>query len=383
MGGKHRKIDVLIKNLLSNGDKFGWELESTVLREKIPKHGEEINDIRKAFYYALNKLLENEEIKIIKYKPRGLIKQSFSPHSFQFTLSERLTRPGIKELLNDMDKNIDSYREIRELFKEKLSHLYDFEDKKWDYLKTWIFSATPHQITNLLGTTYDLKKIENELNKMDPEQKQALYSVKNLKEGQKPNEMEKYIFTLFNSRLGDEYHIALLLEHFSRYSDKKNMRLWFYPCAPEDYDNLLPDYDYLPDTFLPDEVRPKPNTPQEERTLTLNGTIDIMLYNYYQVDIDGVWSKDLALSFAGFYPPHRTFEDNLDLAFEYTMDIMSLYTENDQKLFNNILAKALSDEPRSIQVLLKFWKKMEKLSYDDRLTQILGILSKSPNRFPF
>lgn len=246
MGGKHRKIDVLIKNLLSNGDKFGWELESTVLSEKIPKHGEEINDIRKAFYYALNKLLENEKIKIIDYKPRGLIKQSFSPHSFLFTLSERLTRPDIKELLNNMDKNIDSYRKIRELFKEKLSHLYDFEDEKWDYLKTWIFHATPQQITNFLGTTYDLKKIENKLNNMNFEQKQALYSVKNLKEGQKPNEMEKYIFTLFNNRLKDEYHVALLLEHLSRYSDKENMRLWFYPCTPEEYNNLLTEHNYLP-----------------------------------------------------------------------------------------------------------------------------------------
>ncbi len=383
MGGKHRKIDVLIKNLLSDGDKFGWELESTVLSKKIPKNGEEINDIRKAFYYALNKLLENEKIKIIDYKPRGLIKQSFSPHSFLFTLSERLTRPDIKELLNNMDKNIDSYRKIRELFKEKLSHLYDFEDEKWDYLKTWIFHATPQQITNFLGTTYDLKNIENKLNNMNFEQKQALYSVKNLKKGQKPNEMEKYIFTLFNNRLKDEYHVALLLEHLSRYSDKENMRLWFYPCTPEEYDNLLTEHNYLPDALLPDEVGPKLDTPQEERTFPLNGTIDIMLYNYYQVDVDGIWSKDLALSFAGFYPTHRTFGDNLDLAFEYTMDIMSLYTENDQKIFNNILAKSLSDEPGSLQVLSKFWKKMEKISYDNRLTQILGILSKSPNRFPY
>jgi len=39
---------------------------------------------------------------------------------------------------------------------------------------------------------------------MNFEQKQALYSLKNLKEGQKPNKMEKYIFTLFNNRLKDE-----------------------------------------------------------------------------------------------------------------------------------------------------------------------------------
>jgi hypothetical protein len=77
------------------------------------------------------------------------------------------------------------------LFKEKLSHLYDFEDEKWDYLKTWIFHTTPQQITNFLGTTYDLKKIENKLNNMNFEQKQALHSLKNLKEGQKPNKMEK------------------------------------------------------------------------------------------------------------------------------------------------------------------------------------------------
>jgi hypothetical protein len=120
LGGRHHKIDEFIKKELLNEDKLGWELEKSVIKEKSPENPEETREIRKSFYYALNKLLENDKIEIIGYEKRGKVKQSFSAHSFLFSLSERLSYPQAKNFLKNFDSDDDKTRsQLTNVFKRK------------------------------------------------------------------------------------------------------------------------------------------------------------------------------------------------------------------------------------------------------------------------
>jgi hypothetical protein len=52
------------------------------------------------------------------------------------------------------------------------------------------------------------------------------------------------------------------------------------------------------------------------------------------------------------------------------------YPDEKKIILMGILAKALSDEPGSIQVFAEFFKNINAVNYPERLSNILGIVSK-------
>lgn len=372
MGRKGYEIPKMIENELMNGPKSGNELKKIIiekLEDKYPRYP------NKTFDEGLIKLLEEEKIKIVGYdskKDYRKSKQNFKSDPLILDSSKRITRPKIKKLLLQMNEDDESYQKIREHFKARLKDFDNIQIERWDYLKTWIFYATPKQIKNFLKTAYDVDEIENKLKNLD-DKEEALFSFIRKKKGEKVTEAEKTVFELFHSSYRD-LRLPALLKTLSKYPDEENVRIWFYPFLPEDFKKINTLFPNLPDSTEFDP-KPQPDTPNDKRIITLDTALELFISCHYEVDFRGEWDKEQALLYARFgYPPMKTIFP--DKQFEKVVDIMSTYPKEDRDILIEVLAKALSDEIGSKSVFWTFFQKVRFIDYDKRLTKVLGVISE-------
>jgi hypothetical protein len=325
----------------------------------------------RAFFRAFNKLLDSEIIEVVRYdsdvKRSPIQEFNFEPIFVKY--SERLTRPDIKDLLNKMNDDNTSYEKIRGRFMKKLEESDVFGQVMRDYLFSRVFSASPDEIWEMVSGNENLKDIYDiydDLN--DEEKKKLLYFGKDdywvLR--------NKDLFSKFEKKgkplhTGFRCSVGALFSLIAKYNGE-NVKIWFYPLSPERFNSNMELY--------PTET---------EKLIEIYSREDLQddyfnLYFFNIVDKKGEWNKHDAI-YKNEYKPFGTFRSP-DTAFEYAIDIIFSYPEDQKRAIMEILAKALSDEPGSLQLFMEFYRSIETVNYRDRLLKIFGVFSRNLDKDP-
>jgi hypothetical protein len=393
----------LIEKELKNGVNTGKKLKTIVinkLNSKIPKN------FQKAYDYALIKLLEDEKIKIVGYDPsldHRKTKQAFKSDPIIFDSSSRLTRPDIQKLLEEMYSNNESYQRVRELFKGKLGDLELFYSKRWSILEYGTFSVTTDEIIDIASYFGFYEAVEDMISDLSEGHKKAfleywygdsekanddfvsdidnsieeiineIQSQREDKEKERPvKNVDDFFYDDDEDSEDDTYEedsydmydveemvkeMVRILILLNKYEKRKRCKVWIYPVYKFEFNDIW---------YNMDEI-------STHRLLTTM----IFIEPTYHLEVDeyGFWNEERALNNGGFENPYKKIE-NHDSQFEQMVDIISTYPDEERIILISILAKSLSNEPGSIQVFAEFYKKMNSVSYPERLNNVLGIVSK-------
>lgn len=137
MGRTGYGIDKMIINELENGEKTGKDLEIAIVNKVRKGTEKRYEEVRKNFYYNLNKLLEDKKriVEITGYKPIGSIEHSFKHDGFIFELI-KTDYDYIRTLLDklecsDFEEIKKSRIKLQGLFKRKFEQ---YETQRVNYL---------------------------------------------------------------------------------------------------------------------------------------------------------------------------------------------------------------------------------------------------------
>lgn len=373
MGAKGYEIDRIIIKILKNGQKSGKELQSSVKKElslKFPLN------FKKTFDQALIKLVECEDVKIVGYDPSAddrKAKQSFKSDPIVFDLSERLTRPKIQNQLNEMYKNDEAYQAIKKLFKKRLIELSAFEKDRWDRLKHSASYLTSDGIKNILSRSYDLNKIENIIRSLPKKERDEIKEyylylrgsietinpviIKDLQRILREEQVIKNKKEI--SALSHPILTVLLFGLLLSLQAYENANFWYFPIDTKQFENIWGvGFDWIYEEL-------------SEGHFSLNNPISIILTKFTIVDSYEGLDREEILDKAGFINHYK--KDNMDSFFEYTIDILSTYSKEDQAILFGILAKCLSDEKGYLRAFHDFYVKIQKVNYGNRLATVLKI----------
>lgn len=325
-----------------------------------------------AFFRDFNKLLDSKIIEIVRYdsdKGRNPIQRfNFDPICIKY--SKRVTRPDIKALLNKMNDDNKAYEKIRNYFKDKLEEFERFENVKMDYLKNRTFNLSIDEIWELVSRNETLKEIYNIFKDLTDEEKEKLLKYNNDCYEFLSNNDDYYNLTLKFDKEGtleicDRCAVGSLFSLMSKYEDDKKVKIWFFPLSPELYNNIMYGYPMKTEDLF--------------KLYSYKKTLDDGNYsnlaNFNMIDVNGSWGIIHAIVKNGYkllFDPST----NLDNAFELTIDIISTYPEDQKIAIIEILGKALSDEPGSLQLFIEFYRNIEVVRYQDRLLKIFDVFSK-------
>lgn len=378
MGRKGYEIDERIKKILKKGTKTGKDLQNDIKKElntNLPKQFE------KTFNQALIKLVEAGDVKIVGYdssKDNRKFKQSFSSDPLIFDSSKRLTRPQIQKLLNELYTNDEAYQSIKKLFKERVIELGDFEKDRWDRLKEWAIYFTLEEINEALSEVCDLNTMKDVILSLDEKEKEELsdlyrfwYAVQDAY----PEEgipLVKKLQQITSERhlIKDKNILGMVIKVdgvcvslwglfllVCKYENQEGVRFWSFPITAKDFDDVRSiGFEWIYGRSTDNYFSLNPSSLVVEKFL---------------VDTEGSWGKEEALREAGFV--NRYKREDIDSFFEFTIDIISTYSKEDQEILFGILAKCLSDEVGYLRTFHEFYVKIQKVDYSSRLSAVFGI----------
>ncbi|EKF86840.1 hypothetical protein [Methanobacterium formicicum] len=398
LGRTGYQIDNLIEKELIKGVKSGKELKNKVLDslgKEVPKH------FQKAYDRSLIKLLEKEKIMIVSYDPSmdsRRTKQAFKSDPLVFDSSKRLTRPDILELLKNLTKSNRAYQNIRSLFKNKLEDLKTFYFYRWSILENGTFSETPDQLEDMFSNFRFFEYIQDMITDLEEKDKEAYiryYYVESVDEDvesydtvwseiqyiidkvEERDERKRYDMSYDYDDLQIEkekrsfeeedyfkYDLKEIIEHMAsililldKYKNYPNLKIWFYPFSSFQFDDIWND---VSNSYY------KTYSSFDNKILT---------HSVYTLKIDkyGYWDDKEALKEGGYKNQLNSIKSP-DKEFEHVIDIILTYPKEEKAILMGILAKGLSDESGSIQVFGEFYRKMQNVDYQKRLTTVLGLV---------
>lgn len=165
MGRTGYGIDNMIIDELKNGEKTGKELEIAIVNKVRKVTEQKYEDVRKNFYYALNKLLENKndkQLDIIGYKSIESINHSFKPDGIIFNLV-KLEETEINSLLVEMESSESKKAKVA---KKKIEKIFEKRYKEYEKNELKFYNSLLNRVKS-----YHALNLRNEL--MDNKAKEA------------------------------------------------------------------------------------------------------------------------------------------------------------------------------------------------------------------
>jgi hypothetical protein len=323
---------------------------------------------KKTFDEALIKLLENEDIKVVGYKPEDDVrdkKQAFKSAPVLFDSSKRLTRPEIQKSVLNMYENEEDYQKIKFLFQKRRKDLIKYYDKLWENLIDKTTSYPIKTVLNLIQQLYGSQKIQEGYNGWFKNN----FGFMEFSHDICWNSPKFKLSILGITPVGDfeiEYVLAKKIEELVSSNNGDNAWFWTYPC----------DADTFKDIWISASKVLKKNKVLEEP----EDIIMDIIYNPFKLNLGKKWHKEEAVYMGGF----TFFHLNQPLVFpffEKVVDIISTYPNEERDILLKVLAKGLSDEPVSLIIFHEFYTSMQKLRYSDRLKTVLGLLNKDAESY--